>query len=165
MDKDKRKKILWAIAIIILLLAFLFWVLRTSDKNNSINENTNDIPVPVFKAPSANVQYQPVEVAKESPTEFSAINLAKSYTARYGSWSTDNQGANLVELLPLSTSRMKDYLNNIELNFAVEEFSGITTKSLSAKIVAINDTNAEILVKTQKIKTNANLEKEVYYQE
>ncbi|MFA6466741.1 MAG: hypothetical protein WCV71_02695 [Patescibacteria group bacterium] len=163
MDKDKRKKILWAVAIVILLLALLLWVLRTSDKNPNVNENNNTPPV--FVPPSTNIEYDPLAVPKQNSTEFSAINLAKSYIARFGSWSTDNQGANLKELLPLSSPKMQEYLASIELNFAKQEFSGNTTKSLSAKIININDNEAEILVNTQKINTKANLEQEVYYQE
>jgi cytoskeletal protein RodZ len=164
MDRDKRKKILLVVAVVILLLALLLWVLRTSDKNPNTNENSNTTP-PVFVPPSANLEYNPSLEPQESSTEFSAINLAKSYIARFGSWSTDNQGANLKELLPLSSPKMQEYLASIELNFGKQEFSGNTTKSLSAKIININDNQAEILVNTQKINTKANLEQEVYYQE
>ncbi|MFA6307225.1 MAG: hypothetical protein WCS88_01460 [Patescibacteria group bacterium] len=164
MEEDKRKKILLAIVIVILLLAFLLWVLRTSDQSPIVNENTNT-PPPVFTPPSTVLQYDPTKVVGEDPTEFSAINLAKSYVARFGSWSTDNQGANLSELLSLSTVKMQNYLKNIKLNFGAEEFRGVTTKSISAQIIVIDDTSAQILVNTQKIETNAKLEENVYYQE
>jgi hypothetical protein len=165
MDEDKRKKILWIIAIVILLLAFLFWVLRTSDLGSNENNNNTNTEPPIFTAPSVDLKYKTPEVIKDNPTEFSVINLAKSYTARFGSWSTDNQGTNLNELLSLSTTKMQNYLKNIDLNFETEEFSGTTTKSLSAKILDIDEDRANVLVNTQKITTNGNLEEEVYYQE
>ena len=174
MDEDKitakrdpvsgRKKIIWIIAIVILLLAFLFWVLRTSDLGSNENNNTNTAP-PIFNAPSVDLKYKTPEVIKNNPTEFSVINLAKSYVARFGSWSTDNQGANLNELLPLSTNKMQNYLKNIDLNFETQEFSGTTTKSLSAEILDIVEDSADVLVNTQKIVTNGNSEEEVFYQE
>ncbi|MBT4210178.1 MAG: hypothetical protein HOE19_04705 [Candidatus Komeilibacteria bacterium] len=164
MDKEKRKKILWVIAIVILLLAFLLWVLRTSDNNSTLDGNTNTEP-PVFTPSSTQIEYQDIEVPTESPTEFSAINLAKNYAARFGSWSTDNQGNNLNELLPLSTTRMQNYLRNIELDYETEEFMGLTTKSLTTSIVSMDDDKAEILVGTQKIETNDKLEEKIYYQD
>jgi len=164
MEQNKRRKILWIIAIIILLVAFLLWVLRTSDQGPGVNENINPEP-PVFTPPSVNLEYKKLDVVKENPTEFSVLNLAKAYTARFGSWSTDNQGTNIEELLPLSTARMQNYLANIEYNFDVEEFSGNTTKSLNAKIIDLSDNSAEVLVTTQKITTKADLTEDVYYQE
>ena len=163
MEKEKRKKILWLIAIVILLLVFLLWVLRINDNNSMLSENTNEEP-PIFTPPSAQIEYQASEVSKESPTEFSALNLAKNYAARFGSWSTDNQGNNLNELLPLSTTRMQNYLKSIKSDIETGEFSGTTTKSLTASFVSMDDNSAEVLVGTQKIETNDKLEQKVYYQ-
>ena len=160
----KRKKILWIVVIIILLLALLLWVIRTSNDNSQIDGQLDKEP-PVFTPPSAQIEYEDVEVPAESPTEFSAINLAKNYAARFGSWSTDNQGNNLNELLPLSTTRMQNYLRNIELDYETEEFMGLTTKSLTTSIVSMDDDKAEILVGTQKIETNDKLEEKIYYQD
>ena len=160
----KRKKILWIVVIIILLLALLLWVIRTSNDNSQIDGQLDKEP-PVFTPPSAQIEYEDVEVPEASPTEFSAINLAKNYVARFGSWSTDNQGNNLNELLPLITSRMQDYLRNIELDFEAEKFKGITTKSLTANVVSMTDNQAEILIGTQKIETNDKLEQKIYYQD
>lgn len=165
MDSAKRKKILLIVGIIlILIIVFLIWILRTSDQRPPANENTN-IEQPVFKAPSVNLEYSSSTAPQQTSTEFSVVNLAKIYAARFGSWSTDNQGANLNELLPLSTTKMKNYLAGIEINFAKQEFWGTTTKSISAKIVNLDDDSAEVLVNTQKIETKANLEESVYYQE
>lgn len=164
MDQEKRKKLLWAILILVIILAFLFWILRTSDQNPN-NINSPEEQQPVFTPPSANIEYQAPEEVEQNPTEFSAVNLAKAYAARFGSWSTDNQGNNLQQLFPLSTSRMQNYLSSIDLNFENQEFFGATTKSISAEIVDMNDNSAEVLVNTQKIETNASLERNVYYQE
>lgn len=165
MDKEKRKKLWWIIAVLILLLALLWWVLRTSDER-PLNNNTNSIDnQPVFTPPSADIEYQAPTEVEQTATEFSVINLAKIYAARLGSWSTDNQGHNLNELYPLSTNKMIRWLQDIELNFDRQDFRGTTTKSISAEIVSIDDSRAEVLVNTQKIETNAALEKTTSYQE
>lgn len=165
MDKEKRRKILWVIAIIILLLAFLLWIFRTSDQNPpNINGNTNENQ-PTFTPPSVKLEYQTPDKIEESATEFSAVNLAKTYAARFGSWSTDNQGRNLSELIPLSTSNMKNYLSSIQLDYSDQPFRGVTTKSISAEIIDISDSSAQVSVNTQKIETNDKLERSTFYQE
>jgi len=165
MDKEKRKKILWLIVIVILLIAFLIWVFRTSDQNPpNVNGNTNDNQ-PTFTPPSVQLQYQPTDTVEETATEFSAVNLAKTYAARFGSWSTDNQGANLAELRPLSTTKMMNYISSIKLDYSDQPFRGVTTKSISAEVITIDDSSAEVLVNTQKIETNDKLETKVFYQE
>ncbi|OGY93590.1 MAG: hypothetical protein A2406_04460 [Candidatus Komeilibacteria bacterium RIFOXYC1_FULL_37_11] len=161
----KRKKILLILAVlVVLIILFLIWILKTSDQGPMGNENTNT-PPPVFKAPSVNLEYKDSVEVKQTSTEFSVINLAKTYAARFGSWSTDNQGANLNELLPLSTEKMRQYIASIDLDFSPQEFRGNTTKSISAKIISLDENSAEVLVNTQKIETKANLEESVYYQE
>lgn len=150
-------------AIILVILIILWWAFRTSDQGvSNINQNNNN-QVPEFKAPSIDLEYKEPATPTQTNTEFTIINLAKSFAARFGSWSTDNQGHNLEELLPLSTNRMQAYLNGIEMS-ASEEFSGYTTKSLSAKILSSNDNRATVLVSTQKIETKANLSNNIFYQ-
>lgn len=164
MDKEKRKKLWWIIAIFVLILVLLLWILKTSDEK-PLDNNTNSIDnQPVFIPPSVDIEYQTPEKVEETSVEFSAINLAKTYAARLGSWSTDNQGHNINELFPLSTSKMIESLKNIELNFDRQAFRGTTTKSISAEIVASSDSRAEVVVNTQKIETNASLEKTTSYQ-
>ncbi|RJQ34766.1 hypothetical protein C4566_01805 [Candidatus Parcubacteria bacterium] len=165
MEKSKRKIIILAAIAILVIIILLWLMLRGSDvwqPQNSTplaNDNTSFIP------PSKNLAYDPNVVPVFTETEFNVINLAKDFAARFGSWSTDNQGKNLEELLPLSTSNMKNYLAGIELNYDTENFTGISTKSLSAKIKTMDEESAVIIVSTQRIETNSQLEDKVYYQD
>ncbi len=166
MDQAKKKKII-RIAIIVLVIVgvFLiiwFWLKRGEQPVGPGNQAVN---VPQFKAESSTLQYNASTTPKESDTEFAMLTLAKSYTERYGSWSTDNQGHNLEELMPLSTSRMQASLKSFVPDYSVTEFSGLTTKSLSSKIVASTKNSGTVLVSTQRIKTKANLPQEVFYQD
>jgi len=153
------------IAIVIIVIAILLWLmLRGSDiwqpTNTPLaNENTSFVPE------SKDLVYDPNATPVFNETEFNVINLAKDFAARFGSWSTDNQGINLQELLPLSTEKMKNYLSSIELNYDTKEFSGTSTHSLSAKVKSLDDDSATIMVSTQRIETNAALEENVYYQD
>ncbi|MCD4761193.1 hypothetical protein K8R42_04825 [bacterium] len=80
----RKKKIIWGIGILIVIILILFWILRTSDPSNDINApNINEQPE--FIAPSLNFNYQPPEVPPVTNTEFNIINLAKSYVESFGS--------------------------------------------------------------------------------
>jgi hypothetical protein len=164
MEKDKKKIITWGAIAFLVIIVLLWLMLRGSDiwqpeNSTPVNENTSFIP------PSKDLQYKPDAPPVLEETEFNVVNLAKDFAARFGSWSTDNQGRNLEELLPLSTDRMQGYLTSIQPDYEVEEFLGISSQSLSAKIQSIDDDSAVIMVTTQRVETNENLEENVYFQE
>ena len=169
---SKRKKII--ITIVSIFLIFLFFNLlkdeEVIDLNtfNKIEEEEKEI-VLEYEVNSSDLEYEAVtkESARETNLELLLINLAKNFVERFGSWSTDNQGENLEELLPLSTAKMKQYLNNIILNYEITEFYGLSTKALATEIIFLDEEEGEaiILVKTQRIETLDDLSTEVYYQD
>lgn len=162
----KRKKIMW-ISIIILVIIGVLWLIFTlfqSQQNPSPDIYSID-QQPVFETPSPNLEVVPV--APEANLEFSVANLAKTFVARFGSWSTDNQGQNLQQLLPLATARMQNYINNIAIDYQRADFYGVSTKSLSAEIKNLDAENgqAEVVVHTQRKEINQDLEENIYYQD
>jgi hypothetical protein len=164
MDKEKRKKIIWIAIIILVILGLLWLLLRSTDLyrpgSGDITNEIINIPVP-----SSNLQYDPDLPPAQTSTEFDIENLAKNFASRFGSWSTDNPGKNLQELLPLSTGSMQNYLQSININNDTDGFSGITTKSISSEILSVSDSDAEVMVGTQRVETNNNLEENVVYQD
>jgi len=172
MDDKKRKKILWLSIILIVIMAVLFLVLKLSDREPVEVPVPEDLvkDQPVFEPKSVDLQYEEeAEIIKNDPpesnTEFTVLNLAKSYASRLGSWSTDNPGKNLQELLTLSTASMKNYLNTRDLGTGDVEYFGITSKSLSAELISLSGNQAEVSVKTQRVETDANLLENLYYQD
>jgi len=110
MEKEQKKKIIWLLIIVLIILGLLFILFKTAD-NTIKRPSTNETNEPLeLTPPSSNLEYNPSVEPAESNTEFDAVNLAKNFVARFGSWSTDSQGHNLTELLPLSTTRMRNYL-------------------------------------------------------
>ena len=164
MESSKRKKIIWAIISALVILGILFLVWRLSEQGFGPGQEGNQNEQPIFPTPSANFQYQPV-APSQTDIEFTVTSLAKTYAERFGSWSTDNPGTNLKDLVPLSSKSMVDYLNIIEISYKAEEFSGITTKSLSFELISLENSQAKVLVKTQRVKTKADLSEEVLYQD
>lgn len=162
MDQAKKKKIIWISIISLVLIGLLLLIFKLRDVGGPAGPEV--IEQPEFIPPSANLEYDPTMEPSLTNTEFTVINLAKSYAERFGSWSTDNLGHNLEELLPLSSNRMKNYLNSIKLDPATE-FNGITTKSISAEILFIDTARAEVMVRTQRITTDDSLAETVSYQD
>lgn len=166
MDQAKKKKLIWLTIIVLVLVGvfLIFWILLNRGEQPS-GPGEEQKPVPQFKVPSAELQFNSSTPPQESDTEFAMLSLAKSYVERYGSWSTDNQGHNLVELMPLSTTRMQTSLKSFVPDYNVTEFSGLTTKSLSAEILSSDSNSGTVLIGTQRIKTSTKPLPEIIYQD
>ena len=162
MDKEKRKKIIRLAIIILVIIGILLIILRLSNRKPDSDPGIDDQPV--FTQPSVDLEYDPQTPPSQTTTEFSVENLAKSFAERFGSWSTDNPGHNLIELTPLSTQRMQNYLSSLEADYS-NDFNGITTKSISAEISSLTDDEATVMVNTQRVDTDANLNENIYYQD
>ncbi len=163
--QTRKKIIIIAVSVLVLLgILLVIWKL-TNFGNPKINTNTNEAPK--FVAPSAKLEYKEIPPAV-TDAEFTAINLARNYAERFGSWSTDQPGHNLEELYPLSTSKMVNYLKTLNSASDDGQFSGISTKSLTTEVNSLTSQRAEILVKTQRLETKTNgpaLVKDTIYQD
>jgi len=164
MEKEKRKKYAIIAIIILVIILLIFLVSRLFDKSMP-GDKGNEFTPPEFTPPSAQVDKNDIPDPVESNTEFDVINLARNFVERFGSWSTDNQGHNLEELLVLSSAKMEKYLLSIPIDNTIEEYTGITTKSLSTKILSLTEEDALINVVTQRVETQDDLSQEIYYQD
>ena len=162
MDKEKRKKIIKLAIIILVIIGILLVILRLSNRQPDYDMGIDDQPV--FTPPSVDLEYDPQAPPSQTTTEFSVENLAKSFAERFGSWSTDNPGHNLVELAPLSTQTMQTYLASLEADYS-NDFIGMTTKSISAEITSLEENLATVMVNTQSVTTDADLNENIYYQD
>ncbi|MBT4349456.1 hypothetical protein HOD19_01600 [bacterium] len=160
-----KKKIIWVTVIILVIIGLLWWFFSLRDQQSKTPDEISIENQPVFETNSPELELVPPPA--EASVEFTVSNLAKTFIARFGSWSTDNQGENLQQLLPLATVKMQNYINNIALDYQRENFYGVNTKSLAAEIKNLDEENgqAEILVNAQRIETNNDLEENVFYQE
>ena len=84
MEQEKRKKYTWIIIIILVILLLIFFVLRLSDKL-SPEGDYKDFEVLEFTPPSAELNVDNIPTPEETNTEFNAINLARSFSERFGS--------------------------------------------------------------------------------
>lgn len=168
MDKNqwvaflKRKSV--RITLLVLVVLALAWLIFSLwPKNAGPNIYTTE-DQPIFKAESPNLTAKPLALADKD--ENIVQTLSRNFAARFGSWSTDNQGVNLQQLKSLGTKKLRAYLDNIKINYQTTEFYGVEAKSLSSEIKSLDVEagSAQVLVNTQKTEVNNKGEENVYYQ-
>lgn len=168
MDKNQllsffKRKSVWITLLAIVVLVLVWLVYNLSPKNVEPNiYSTEDQPV--FKPESPSLTLEPLTLADKD--ENVVQTLSRNFAARFGSWSTDNQGANLQQLKSLGTKKLQNYLDNIKINYQTPEFYGVEAKALSSEIKSLDTESgvAQVLVNTQKTEVNNKGEEHVYYQ-
>ena len=106
-------------------------------------------------------------VTREPKTQATLEALAKTFTERYGSYSTDGGSSNLDQLAPLMTDRFAAAVRAAPPPLVRSDgFYGVTTKVLSAEIVTLNreETEAQVVVQTQRIETQSGAGRQQFYQ-
>lgn len=168
MDKNqliallKRKSVLITIlSFVLIVLALLALILLPKTEEPNIYSTEDQ---PIFKPASPELEMQKIQVADKDENVVQTVS--RNFAARFGSWSTDNQGANLQQLKSLGTNKLKNYLDNIQINYQTEEFYGVETKALSSEVKSldIEAGTAQVLINTQKTEVNSKGEEHVYYQ-
>ncbi len=101
---------------------------------------------------------KPVKKKKEDLTSLQLKAVAKNFTERYGTWSTDNKLNNFDSARMYASSKMKkainDFIvNNEKLSAQNSDYYGITSKALDVKIISFDDNSASLVVTVQKTET------------
>lgn len=153
MDAIKRKKIIIITLVVVIVGVLLYLAFRLT----SLGPNTNQPKggqLPEFKAPSANLQFKEV-TPTVSDNELAAVQQAMGFAERFGTYSTDQPGENIKQLLGICTKKMVSYLNDMNIDYQAGSFKGMTTKSISYTMNNFADDQAEILVRTQRVERKA----------
>lgn len=106
-------------------------------------------------------------VTKVPKTQATLEATAKTFTERYGSYSTHGGSSNLDQLTPLMTERFAAMSRTAQqLLLRSDGFYGVTTKVLSAEIVALNsqETEAQVVVQAQRSETRSGTGRQQVYQ-
>ncbi len=150
---SRRTKIIIVVVIGVVLL--LIVVLLALAPRRLIRPVTNQ-PAATggSPAPSPAVALPPAApVTKEPRTQSTLEAVAITFAERYGSYSSERQPDYLATLSPLMTER---FAARVKLALpAGTEFYGISTKALSAQIIALTETETEAQVVVQTQRTEA----------
>lgn len=168
MDKDKKRNILiiGLLAIALLMIAFIVWwqFFRTESTdvniNTSTNTNTNTQQVLINVSNINSGLTEPTEVNED--TDLSARRLAGIFAERFGSYNTETEFQNTVDLKIYMTDSMKqwadNFINTQKSSQATNVYYSVITKVLSTKILSESETDTTIELLTQRTENGDNFE-------
>lgn len=153
MDALKRKKIIIALLVVIIVALAIFFAFRLTDLGQKPGDQEAG-KLPEFKAPSANLEFKEIEPTI-SNDQLLAVQQAMNFAERFGTYSSDQPGENIKQLFGVCTTKMVNYLNQIAIDYQAKSYTGVTTKSISYDLSDFADSQAEVLVHTQRQETRA----------
>lgn len=164
-EQTKRMALLSVAALAVVGLVFAAIFYFTSRKSAVLTptapaaENQAPAVVPVEKVEPLQKLSAPVSDSKEAQLKRFCID----FIARFGTYSTDGNSANLTQLMPLMSGELKIWAEGRLANkTAPEKFSGVMTKALAAKIISQSATAAVVQVSTQRTYTEDNQQRVAY---
>ncbi|OGY92712.1 MAG: hypothetical protein A3B31_01650 [Candidatus Komeilibacteria bacterium RIFCSPLOWO2_01_FULL_53_11] len=160
------------IALIVLLLIVIFliwWWLRPGASPDTANTNVAPpIDEVVTLPPQVQVAPPVTEPKKELTTgEAQVLNLARNFTERYGSWSTDSSYQNLKDLYPSVTSNLKKELDQTIAAGIISDsgFRGAETRVINMNLDSYTQSRAQVTVTAQQVTTDTLLQESVSYRQ
>jgi hypothetical protein len=103
---------------------------------NKINSTGNTSTIP------------PKKYTETEATQHSVIQLAKIFTERYGSYSTDNNSQNVIEVKELVTKDLWEKIKPVSGIKSANGFKGVSTEVFSTEVNKWSDTEAAIKLRT-----------------
>lgn len=172
-NNNRRNILIIVIAVIVIavILFFVWWqFFRKTEEPvvlNNTQPTTNQAVVATVNANPAEINVN-LDTTVEVTENLSMISLANIFTERFGSFSSETEFQNTLDLKSFMTASMKvwaDNLINFQENVGSGDFSSIISKVISTKIISSSDSAAiiEIVVK----RTESSLSNDVdtsYYQ-
>lgn len=172
MAEESRSKRNWIILLILLLLLVIGIVLylyfiyfaqpaqpieninQAANVNATQNTNTNNNTNTVSKLPPGFENLTPQE-QEQQKKESEVLFFAMPFAERLGTYSNQSNFVNLDELEPLMTVAMNNWVQNtykvdLQKKYAAMKYYGIETKAISSDFNTIDESKAEVLVKTQR---------------
>jgi hypothetical protein len=175
---SRRKKIITAIIIVILLLLglLLWWLLSRRQATvvtpTPIVNTANPLPAPVVNTnTSVPVTPKPVAPPPKPDERTNLKRIAAAFTERFGSFSSQGNYENIVELKALMTASMAEWADGYvdkqrKQGQIAGVFYGVTTRALVANVTAFDESTgmADVTVSTQR-QEETNTGEKLYYQD
>lgn len=123
----------------------VYKVAQTSENTNTVAPTTNTTPA------------QP----QTSPDQQAIQYVARNFTERYGSFSNQNTGSNLLEAAQYATASYAENLQkqaaNKQSSPAATEYNGVVTKALVFTFIKQGSVSASVVVSTQQTVTTGTI--------
>jgi len=163
---QNKKLIISIFVIILLVIAIVLAILNIfNNKNkqsevvvpNLLDDISSDIQVKDLPETQETKQEKNIiraELSEQEKEKGFLIKTSSAFAERFGSYSNHSNYENLVDLKYFMTVKMQ---KEVDIKISSRDFTkenniyyGITTRALSAEIISVNDSTADIKVKTQR---------------
>jgi len=172
MAKENNRKIyiIAAVVIVVILIGVFVWYQFFQDDtvtNQNVTVTTNNANIAVV---NATVNATPAVSGVDAELKSDALQLerlAKLFTERFGSYSTDAEYQNILDLRPYMTNKMQVWAEDyVKIQLAREEnttMNRIVTIVASTQEQSVAGIQASMRLSTQRTESGTN--EETYYQE
>lgn len=165
---SRRSKALIVITAIVIVVAvmmvYFLWKTRTTTPPNS-NVAANPAAIP-----SGNVAKNvDTTVPTQTTTPFATAEAtARSFTERWGSFSSESDFQNVRDLYAVMTTTMKtwadSYVRDQRKAQVAGSFFGVTTRAMKTEVTEDKGDTVKILVTAQRVETKGSIAPRSYYQ-
>lgn len=130
-----------------------FWPRGIDNSGTNTPPLQDNIVLPPSTPPLTNTSTPPPVI---SSGELAVTNLARNFSERYGSWSTDSGFQNLYDLFPVITASLRqEFETTIARSASPSNFVGYSTKALNIDIQRLTEAQATVVVTTQRVQSGA----------
>lgn len=166
-----RKRVVAAIVLLLLVLLLVFllwwWFARPAVNSTTVTNTTPAVNEKVILPPQKTTVNAPVTTNTATPNEgeLYIMNLARNFTERYGSFSTDSRYQNLIDLYGVVTPSLRaEFEATVAETSSQSSFRGMQTRALTITITNLTATRAEVDVAAQRVATDNSLVETVSYE-
>lgn len=163
MELNLTRRQIIIIGIVIVLLILIVIALTMFNKTADVQE---EFVPQVYDSNNVNTSADMKIANQLNEQEYLATAVARNFVARFLSYSNENWGENITVLEPQMTEGMMQYaqqdLLKLKNEYPIDQFYGVSAKSLSQKIVNEQADGYNIEVSVQLQKTIGNKEEIEY---
>lgn len=168
--KVNKQRILALAFLVFLLLLLVFLLWWWFGRTVTPEGQTPDTPqvgekiVLPSQRPTNTVPTVTRDVPSLSDGELQVMSLARNFTERYGSWSTESEFQNLADLYPNITTRLRrEFDQTIRSSVVANDYRGLDTKAINISINTLTDIFADVTVSAQQVVTDSSYKQSVQY--
>ncbi len=165
---SRRSKTLIVVTALVIaiaaMVAYFLWKTRTTPTPNS-NVAVNPAATPLGSTANPVGTIVPTQTTTPFAT---AEATARSFTERWGSFSSESDFQNVRDLYSVMTGTMKtwadSYVRDQRKAQAAGDFFGVTTRAMKTEVTEDKGDAVKILVTAQRVETKGSIAPRSYYQ-
>ncbi len=155
--EDMRKKLIGIVSVVLIVLVSILLIAMLADDSNTATPPKAEETAPqaqdknrIIAPEQQPIPLPPEPVSTEDAGERYARQSATIVVERLGSYSNQNDNIHIEDLQSVVTKSMYSYMEANLLQDQGNEYSGVSTKVITSKIVSYSTSAAEVEVGVQR---------------